>query len=95
MKKKNVLFRAIGPPTVVPNWFCPNSGRGVPERFAKNSEASMLSLRRNSNAVPWTSLVPDLVTMLTFAPAAVPNSAEVMLVWILNSWMASIEGCKP
>src|SRR6266511_6322466 len=35
------------------------------------------------------SLVPDFVTMLTTPPAALPYSAEKLLLWRLNSWMAS------
>ena len=46
----------------------------------KMSRASKALLRRNSNAEPWISFVPDLVTTLTTAPAEAPYSAEKLLV---------------
>jgi len=45
--------------------------------------------RKNSNAEPWKSLVPDLVTTLTTAPPARPNSAEYALRLTWNSCTAS------
>ena len=46
--------------------------------FARGEEAARveLSLRTNSNAVPWKSLVPDLVMMLMTPPSVRPISAE-------------------
>jgi len=35
-----------------------------------------LSLRRNSNADPWKSFVPERITMINCAPELKPYSAE-------------------
>ena len=61
-KKKKVLLRTIGPPTVPPNWFWVSLGLVVPGE--KAFLASRFSLRRNSHSAPWKSLVPDLVAMI-------------------------------
>ena len=47
-------------------------------RFAGSKKflASSFSFRRNSNSVPWSSLVPDFVVTLTTPPMARPYSAE-------------------
>ena len=42
--------------------------------------------------MPWNSLVPDFVTMLTTAPPVCPYSAAKKFVCILNSCTASTDG---
>src|SRR5690349_1955810 len=49
-------------------------------------------LRRNSNRVPWSWLVPERITAFTTAPPTRPYSALKLLVMTLNSAMASGEG---
>ena len=63
-----------GPPNENPNWLYRNAGNGVPF-VLKKLRASMAEFRRNSNALPWTSLVPDLETTFTTAPELRPSSA--------------------
>ncbi len=82
---RNALLRISGPPAAAPYWFWINWGFWV----WKKLRALRLSLRWNSQAAPWSSLVPCLLTMVTLAPGLRPLSAEKLLVWILNSWMAS------
>ena len=48
--------------------------------------------RRYSNTEPWKSFVPERIVRLTAAPPNTPNSAVGLLVWTLNSWMASSGG---
>ena len=48
----------------------------APERLLAQLLASKRSSRRNSNRLPWNSLLPDLVMALTTPPATLPNSAE-------------------
>ena len=50
------------------------------------------SSRRYSNTEPWSSLVPERIVRFTAAPPNTPNSAVGLLVWTLNSWMASRGG---
>ena len=82
MKKKNALFRTMGPPMRPPNWLMREAGRlfGWPRRnwlaFVTGSLAFRDSSRRYSKRPPWNSFVPDLVTTLMTAPPARPNSAE-------------------
>ena len=68
--KRNEYVRSatIGPPTVPPNWFRLNSGFSSSKKFV----ASRLSLRRNQNAVPLKSLVPDLVFAMITAEVVAP-----------------------
>ena len=87
-KKKNVLLRTTGPPTVAPYMFCDSGTTSLRKKLRE----SRLSLRRNSHRLPWISFVPDLVTTLTIPPAPCPNSAWSLCVWTLNSWMASMIG---
>src|SRR5262245_64494170 len=46
----------------------------------------------NSYAEPWSVLVPDLVLRLITPPANRPYSGPRLLVWTLNSSMASCVG---
>ena len=48
--------------------------------------------RRNSNALPWNTLVPDFVTAFTEAPAFTPFCAVRPLVATWNSCSASGNG---
>src|SRR6266446_3119144 len=53
-----------------------------------------------SNAVPWKALAPDLVVKLSTPPEVLPNSAGIVEVVTLNSFIASTEGafssnCEP
>jgi hypothetical protein len=41
---------------------------------------------------PWISFVPERRVRFTAAPPNTPNSAVGLLVWTLNSWMASRGG---
>jgi hypothetical protein len=54
--------------------------------------ASSLSLRGNSNTLPWYWFVPDRIVAFTVYPAERPYSAEKLLVLTLNSCTASTEG---
>src|ERR1019366_936699 len=87
----NSLSFLMGPPKVPPNWFqrigdrkfCPMV------QFRAQLLALSLSLRKYSNTLPWYWLVPLLITTLTMPPWKLPNSAEALLVIMLNSAMAS------
>jgi hypothetical protein len=59
---------------------------------ANGSFALKRRSRKNSNALPCSALVPDLVTALTEAPEWTPFCAERPLVATLNSWSASGNG---
>src|SRR5437868_5801258 len=83
--KKKVLSFRIGPPILAPNWF---RLKGGTERAKKLRESNTL-LRRNSYALPWKELVPDLMTAFTVAPRLRPYSALLELVITENSWRAS------
>src|SRR5690349_10427371 len=73
--------------------------------FRNQSLASSTLFRRYSNTDPWYLLVPVRVTIETWPPGVRPNSGANVDVWILNSWMASIDarllkppvalGCTP
>src|SRR6266581_1667102 len=92
LTKKNVFFRkGTGPPRLPPNWFWLYCGAHAfrvlilgsllshgkaRESRSKKLRACSLLFRLNSHRPPWNSLVPDLVTTLTCAPAPLPNSAE-------------------
>src|SRR5260370_35368003 len=78
-----------GAPSDPPNWLNLNGGRALPARFANQSLALSLSLRRNSYSVACGSLVPDLVMTLKIPPDARPYSALKLLVSTLNSSTAS------
>ena len=82
---QNILLRMTGPPALAPAWFCFWSGF----RVWKKLRALSAELRWNSHAVPWNSLVPAFVTMLTWLPAVCPYSAEKLWVWIRISCTAS------
>src|SRR5579864_7358539 len=86
--KKKVRSFLMGPPTAKPYWFRRVVGRSEAKKF----RAFSLSLRKNSHAAPCSWLVPDFVTTLVMAPGFLPNSAEKVLVWILNSSMESTLG---
>src|SRR5580698_9914026 len=75
----------MGPPTDPPYWL----RLSVSWVGAKKLRAFKSPLRTNSNRSPWISLVPDLVTMLTTAPAPIPYWAETLSVCTLNSCTAS------
>ena len=53
--KRNVRSLTSAPPAENPNWFLLKEGFSA----SKKLRASNLSLRRNSKALPWKSLVPD------------------------------------
>ena len=55
-----------GPPAAKPAWFCLVVGR----RGWKKLRALSFSLRRNSQALPWSWLVPLLIWTFTAAPPA-------------------------
>src|SRR5215471_6711615 len=108
--KKNSLFFHTGPPITPPNSFCRSGGCcGTPlfggTVFRNQSLASSTLFRRYSNTDPWNRLVPVRVTIETCPPGVRPNSGANVDVWILNSWMASIDarllkppvglGCTP
>jgi hypothetical protein len=44
-------------------------------RLLSQEFAAMLLSRQYSNALPWNSLVPDLIVLPMSAPATLPNSA--------------------
>ena len=93
-RSRTAWFFTMGPPTVPPNWFQPRSSFGRSEqvrapRFGRQRLVAVVVPRRIREA----SLVPDLIDTLTTAPAERPNSAEKLLVWTLNSPMASGDGC--
>ena len=69
-----------------------NGGLSLPARLLKKSLVSSALLRRNSNTVPWYSLVPERVETLTTPPEKRPHSAERLLLSTLNSWVESTEG---
>src|SRR5579885_37746 len=53
----------------------PLVGSGTPQKIMRVVAASNRSLRRNSQALPWNWLVPDLRVAFSTAPADRPNSA--------------------
>ena len=62
----------MGPPAATPYWFCLCSGTVAEKKL----RAFSFSFRRNSQALPWISLVPDFETTFTCEPAFRPYSAE-------------------
>ena len=66
----------IGPPTEPPYWFMCSGAIFAPERFEKKLLAFNALLRRNSKALPWKLLVPDLVTVVIIPPPLRPYIAE-------------------
>src|SRR5437763_9701511 len=72
-----------------PNWFWCHACFPELFRFAKKLLAFRTVFRRYSYAVPWNALVPDLVLILITPPVYLPNSAVLLCVWTLNSWMLS------
>ena len=60
----------------------------------RSLRAFRASFRRNSNTVPWKSLLPDFVVRLMTPPLNLPKAAEESLVCTLNSRMASMMGKK-
>src|ERR1041384_6373539 len=87
--KKNVLFLMIGPPTTPPHCRSRSIGRDWPELLRAHGLAFSTSLWRYPNAVPCSSLVPDLVMILKTPPGCLPNSAEVLEVEMFTSATAS------
>src|SRR6266487_7203620 len=88
----------MGPPRAPPNWFglkgfftflAPEVGLIY---WLKKLRASSFSLRRNSNASPWNSFVPERVAMFTIEPALRPYSALYVELSILNSETVLIDG---
>lgn len=66
------IFRSVsGPPSTPPNWFILKVGFALPARLVNQLFAPNTELRMNSNAVPWSSLLPDFVLTL-MAPPGVP-----------------------
>src|SRR3954452_25016431 len=83
--KKKSLSLTIGPPTLIPYWFCVKEFRGTPFLLLKKSFAFRTRLRRYSYALPWNWFVPDLVAILTTPPEKRPNSGVTALLSTLNS----------
>src|SRR6476659_423357 len=69
-----------------------NGGLGFPALLLQKSFASVALLRRYSNKVPCSSLVPDLVETFKTPPENRPHSAERLLLSTLNSCAASTVG---
>src|SRR4026208_2236885 len=67
-KKKNARSLLIGPPIVAPNWLICDLGRFAPRAVRIGVFEFSDSSRKNSNALPCQSFVPDLVTTLITAP---------------------------
>src|SRR5580698_380477 len=84
-----VFSRRKGPPTDPPNWLYRSGVLGWPVALEKKFAASKSSLRKNSNADPCHSLVPDFVSRLTTPPATLPYSAEYAPACTENSRTAS------
>jgi hypothetical protein len=61
---------------VAPNWLICDFGRLALRAVRIGVLELSASSRKNSNALPCHSFVPDLVTTLITAPPARPNSAE-------------------
>src|SRR5260370_36512167 len=75
-------------------WVLRNSRLGLPPAFSKKSAGSSLSLRKNSQTAPCSSLVPDLIVAFRTAAPERPYSALNPVVWTLNSSIASTGGGK-
>src|SRR5712692_589926 len=82
---RTALSRFSGPPAAAPYWFWIRAGFDD----WKKLRALSFALRWNSQAAPWNWFVPALLTTVMLAPGLRPLSAAKLLVWILNSWMAS------
>ena len=66
----------MGPDRLPPNWFWRNLGLWLRVVVrAKKFLASVMSLRKNSYAEPWTWFAPDFVMTLMAAPPVRPTSA--------------------
>ena len=74
-KKTNNLSFLMGPPMVPPKIWRTSGGLMAATPVAVGSRASSVRLRKNQKNVPWKSLVPLLVMVLTTPPEARPNSA--------------------
>ena len=74
-KKKNSLSFLMGPPTVPPRIWRTSGGLMAAAPVAVGSRALSVRLRKNQKNVPWKSLLPLLVMVLTTPPEARPNSA--------------------
>src|SRR5947207_2123976 len=85
LKKKNVLFRTMGPLNCAPYWFILMTDLAFPSALAKNSFELRDVLRRNSYKVPWKAFCPLRVATFTFAPLLRPSSAVGLLVVTLYS----------
>ena len=64
----------------------------MPARLLSHVLAFIASSRKNSNNVPRNWFDPCFTDALITAPAALPNSAEYVRVWTLNSCSASTGG---
>ena len=80
-KKKNALLRpskilgiTIGPPKLPPGFHCRTIG--LFDGAMVNPRALKTSFLLKMNALPWTALVPDLVTQLMTPFEVRPYSAE-------------------
>ena len=76
------------PPAI--NWLKGPFGR--PARLLSQVFAFSASSRQKANSDPLYLLVPCFTDALITAPAALPNSAEYVRVWTLNSCSASTGG---
>ncbi len=81
----------MGPPIETPNWLRLN-GDFRAGSWLKKFRASRTSLRKNSKASPWNSLVPERVAMFTIAPELRPYSALNVWLSTLNSETVLIDG---
>src|SRR5262249_34097932 len=88
--KKKSLSLIIGPPRAKPKSLKRSVGFATPLALLMKVLASSLSLRKNSNALPWNLFSPLRVTMLIEAPALRPYSAEKLEVLMLTSRMKSM-----
>src|SRR5215813_2165236 len=82
----------MGPPIVPPNWLFFLGEIFTPFWLLKKLFELSAEFCRNSNRLPWNSLVPDLVTtfMTVFPPK--PTSAVYVFCCTLNSCTASTDG---
>ena len=81
----------IGPPSEKPYWSRRWSGLSP---VLKKSRASKLDRCPYHQPLPWKLFDPCLRTMFMIVPPLLPNSAEKLLFWTLNSCTISTEGVK-
>ena len=75
----------MGPPSVPPAISWLNGPFGRLARMLSQVLAFSDSSRKKPNSDPLNWLVPCFTDALITAPAALPNSAEYVRVWTLNS----------